>query len=79
MITLWEEIFAGINFRELSFTKDFAGFDFRELGWTKVFSGINFRKRDLNKDFKVINFASILQMRALYFELCPADLHNSGL
>ena len=49
------EHFAGITFRELSFTKDFAGINFRELGLTKVFTGINFRERNL-KYFEGINF-----------------------
>ena len=40
---LREEIFAGINFREVGFTKDFAG--------------INFPKRNLYKDFAGVNFA----------------------
>ena len=55
-----EEIFAGINFRELSFTKDFAGIDFRELGLTKDFTGINFRERNFYKHFEGINFAFTL-------------------
>ena len=41
--TLREEIFAGINFRELDFTDHFAEINFRELSLTKDFVEINFR------------------------------------
>ena len=34
--------FAGINFRELGFTKDFAGINFRDFGLTKDFAGNTF-------------------------------------
>ena len=67
-ITLREEIFAGINFREfflghfagikfceLSFTEDFAGINFREFSLTKDFAGINFRESALFKDFAGVN------------------------
>ena len=54
-ITLREEIFAGINFREF-FSGHFAGINFRELGFTEDFAGINFRKLNLTKDFAGINF-----------------------
>ena len=67
-ITLREEIFAGINsreffyghfaginFRELSFTEDFAGINFRELSLRKDFAGINFRELSLTKDFPEVN------------------------
>ena len=39
-ITLREETFAGINFREFFFGH-FAGINFRELGFTEDFAGIN--------------------------------------
>ena len=53
--------FAGINFRELSSTKDFVGINFRELGLIKDFTGINFRERNLYKYFEGINFACTLK------------------
>ena len=56
-----EAIFAGINFRKLSFTKDLAGIDFCKLGLTKDFRGINFRKRKLCKHFEGINFTFTLR------------------
>ena len=42
--TLREEIFAGINFRELGFTEYFAGINFHEFSLTKDFPGINFQR-----------------------------------
>ena len=59
--TLREEIFAGINFRELGFTEDFAGINFRKLSLTKDFAGINFRECALYKDFVGVNFAFSLK------------------
>ena len=53
--TLREEIFAGINFREL-FSRHFAGINFCELAFTEDFAEINFRKLSLTKDFAGINF-----------------------
>ena len=60
-ITLREEIFAGIDFRDFffltfrgnkfGFTEDFAGINFRELSLTKDFAEINFRESALFKDF----------------------------
>ena len=57
--TLREEIFAGINFRELGFTRDFAGINFRELSLTKEFTGINFRKSAFFKDFVGVNLTFV--------------------
>ena len=57
--TLREEIFAGINFRELFFGH-FVGINFRELGFTEDFAGINFRELILTKNFAGINFRKIL-------------------
>ena len=54
-LTLREEIFAGINFREC-FLGYFAGINFGELGFTADFVGINFRAFSLTKDFAGINF-----------------------
>ena len=54
--TLREEIFAGINFRELGFTEDLAGINIRELSLSKDFAGINFRESALYKDFAGVNF-----------------------
>ena len=39
----FSDIFAGINFRKLGFTKDFAEINIRELGVIKDFVVINFR------------------------------------
>ena len=61
MLTLREEIFKGINFREFGFTKNFAGINFRELSLTKDFAGINFRESALYKDFAGVNFAFALR------------------
>ena len=55
MITLREEIFAGIKFREF-FSGHFAGINFRKSGFNKDFVGINFRALCLTKDFAGINF-----------------------
>ena len=68
LVTLREEIFArftfrefffghfaGINFREFSFTEDFAGINFRDLSLTRNFAGINFRESALFKDFAGVN------------------------
>ena len=54
-VTLREEIFAGINFREIFF-RYFAGINFRELGFTEDFGGINCRELNLTKDFAGTNF-----------------------
>ena len=40
--TLREEIFAGINVRELGLTKDYTGNNFRKRNLYKYFEGINF-------------------------------------
>ena len=40
--TLREEIFAGINVRELGLTKDYTGINFRKRNLYKYFEGINF-------------------------------------
>ena len=53
-ITLREEIFAGINFREFFFGH-FAGINFRELGFPEDFAGINFRELSFTKDFPDVN------------------------
>ena len=53
--------FAGINFRQLSFTKDFAGINLRTLSLTKDFMGINIREHNLYKYFEGIDFASTLR------------------
>ena len=60
LITLREEIFAGINFRELGFTQDFAGINFRELSLTKDFTGINFHESALFKQFAGVNLTFAL-------------------
>ena len=69
-IDFWEEIFAGINFRELGFTEDFAGINFLELSLTNDFAGINFRESALFKDFTRVNFTfalrKILSMASVY-------------
>ena len=67
--SLREEIFAGINFREVFF-RHFAGINFRELGFTEDFAGINFRELCLTKDFAGINFresAFFKDFAELYF------------
>ena len=61
LFTLSREIFAGIDFRELGFTKDFAGIDFHELSLTIDFAGIDFRQRDLYKNFTKLNFTFALR------------------
>ena len=68
-ITLREEIFAGINFREFS-SGNFAGINFRELGFTEDFAGINFRQLCLTKDFAWINFRE----SALYKDFARLNL-----
>ena len=68
-ITLREQIFAGINFREF-FSGHFARINFRELGFTENFAGINFRKLSLTNDFAVINFCE----SALFKDLTGVDL-----
>ena len=60
LVTLREEIFAGINFREFFFGH-FAGINFRELGFNKDFAGINFREFSLYKGFVGVNFAFSLK------------------
>ena len=61
-ITLREEIFAGINFREFFFGH-FTGINFRELGFNKDFAGINFRELSLTNDFAGINAPSTKTLR----------------
>ena len=65
--TLWEEIFAGINFRE--FSGHFMGINFPELGFTEDFAGINFRKL-CNQEFPGINF----RKSALYKDFLGVNL-----
>ena len=59
-LTLREEIFAGINFREFFFEHS-VGINFRELTFTKDFTGINFRECNFYKYFEGINFAFTLR------------------